>query len=82
MATRDMSEKQFKAALKRYGFSDVGYFGYVRLPPPSTTSVSILNAGERHRDQLAWLLQEAKHDSERREKEAAPVAAPRPVAQP
>ena len=61
--TRDMTERQFQAALAKHGFGEVGHFGYVALPEPhSNVHVSLLNAGERRRDQLAYLLREAEKE--------------------
>lgn len=64
--TRDMTERQFKAALKKHGFGGVGPMGYVQLPD-STCSVSLLNANsDSYRDMLAYLLREAAKDEARR----------------
>ncbi len=67
--TRDLTRTQFVAALKRGGFGPEGIFGYVRLPEPySHTTVSLLNAGTRRRDQLAYLhSQHARAIAEARE---------------
>ena len=53
----DMTKAQFNAACKRHGFHSVGIMGYYSLPE-TTVSVSILNASDRRRDQLAYLIQE------------------------
>lgn len=55
---RDMSETQFAEACARYGFIREGFMGYYRLPGPGHTCVSVWNAGERRRDQLAYLIRE------------------------
>lgn len=62
--TRDMTRAQFRAACERAGFKGPGLLGYCRLVPPyDNTHVSILNAGERRRDQLAYLhAQQAKQE--------------------
>ena len=56
---RDMTEKQYKAALAKYGFESIGFMGYYKLPKPfSNTHVSALNGGVKRRGRLAYLLQE------------------------
>lgn len=53
---RDMTKAEFQAALERGGFKAEGFMGYYRLPIPDLhTCVSIFNAGERRRDQIAYL---------------------------
>ena len=55
---RDMSEREFKAAMKRHGFGEIGPLGYVKLPG-TNTSVSIFGKGSgRLRATLAYLLRE------------------------
>lgn len=54
MVTRDISKRQFLAALKRHGMTPQGFLGYVEVLPGRLAS--ILNAGTRRRDQLAYLL--------------------------
>lgn len=57
--SRDMTQKQFDAALKRHGMVDLGFMGYVRIKSPvrdAATNVSAWNAGDRRRDQLAYLI--------------------------
>lgn len=57
MKTKDMSVGQYHSALDRYGFKPCGFLGYYRMPPPhESQSVSVLNAGDRRRDRLAYLL--------------------------
>jgi len=53
---RDMSKRQFRAALKRHGIKPRGFLGYHDIG--NGTLVSALNAGSRRRDQLAYLLRE------------------------
>ena len=63
MKTRDMSERQFRAALARYGFTAAGFMGYYNLGIPGRrVHASILNAGDRRRDQLAYLLRARKQN--------------------
>lgn len=68
MPTKDMSDKQFLAALKRHGFGLQGFMSYVRLPIPGHhISVSFRNAGTNHRAQLAYLLRELESNKKRLE---------------
>jgi hypothetical protein len=68
---RDLTESQFKQKLKQYGFGDVTYMGYVRLPN-SATSVSLLNAhSDRYRAMLAYLLKESAREQKRQAKECS-----------
>lgn len=54
---RDMTQKQFDAALARYGMRDEGFAGYVNINVPCChVMVSKLNAGTNRRAQLAYLL--------------------------
>lgn len=55
MASRDMSERQFLAALKKRGMRPA-LMGYVRVT--ESTAVYRYNAGERRRDQLAYLIEQ------------------------
>lgn len=55
---RDMTETQFAEACARYGFTREGFMGYYRLPGPVHACVSVWNAGDRRRDQLAYLIKE------------------------
>lgn len=66
--TRDMSQKEFAAACKRYGFVGPSFLGYYKLAPPfSHVHVCALNAGSRRRVQLANLLQyQARYEREQR----------------
>ena len=55
---RDLTEAQFKTRCRESGFVPEGFMGYYRLPIPGHhLCVSIFNAGERRRDQLAYLHQ-------------------------
>lgn len=54
--TRDMTEKQYRAALRRHDFHDQGFLGYVDIG--HGVMVSVWNAGVRRRDRLALLLRE------------------------
>ena len=58
---RDLTMPQFAAACERAGFRPEGFMGYYRLPVPTHTCVSVLNAGPRRRDQLAYLHQRLDH---------------------
>ncbi len=67
---RDMTQAQFLAALKRHGWSEAGFMGYVNMPLPGggSMNVSKLNAGSRRRDQLAYLLKaRERHDQRERD---------------
>jgi hypothetical protein len=50
-----MTQKQFDAALEKYGMVRTGFMGYVKLGVGGV-EVSMLNAGNRRRDRLAYLL--------------------------
>lgn len=66
-AQRDMTQKQFDEACKRYGFESTGGFmGYYKLAPPcDNVHVSILNAGSNRRAQLAYLIKEQAKSEKR-----------------
>lgn len=55
-ATRDLTKAQFDAACKRHGFKRE-FMGYYSVG--NGVSVYARNAGERRRDQLAYLIREA-----------------------
>ena len=56
---RDMSKKQYRSALEKYGFKPTGFMGYYNLPEPcEKISVCSLNAGDNLRARLAYLLRE------------------------
>lgn len=56
--TRDLTKRQFLAALERNGFRNKGIWGYVEfsIPAGGTYSICRFNAGPRLREQLAYLL--------------------------
>jgi hypothetical protein len=58
MAQRDLTQRQFNEACERYGFKSEGIMGYYRLPVKTHTCVSVWNAGDKRRAQLAYLIQE------------------------
>ena len=53
MKTRDMTLREFTIACERAGFKREGFMGYYQVG--GGLCVSILNAGPRRRDQLAYL---------------------------
>ena len=66
MAQRDLSKGQFSEACKRYGFEPTGFMGYYALPKPlNNTHISIWNAGDKRRAQLAYLIQQWHKEEER-----------------
>lgn len=72
MKTRDMSKKQFLAALAKHGMSMAGFMGYVNLGiPGEQISVSHWNAGDNFRAKLAHLLRERDKWIAKIEKERA-----------
>jgi hypothetical protein len=56
--TRDLTERQFNAACARHGFKSRHFMGYYEVGNGLETSV--LNAGNRRRDQLAYLIQQSE----------------------
>ena len=74
---RDLSYAQFKAQCARLGFKPQGFMGYYDLGIPGyTTCSSVFNAGDRRRDQLAYLIAQRKREVEHRAlKTAAKVIA-------
>ena len=58
MMARDLTQKQFEAALKRNDIGPRKFFGYHDVG--HSVSVSALNAGDRRRDQLAYLIKQKK----------------------
>lgn len=56
---KDMTQVEFGAACVRHGFRTTGILGYYSLPG-TQTSVSVLNAGGRRRDRLAYLIQQQR----------------------
>ena len=60
--SRDMTQKQFEAALKRNGIGPCKFMGYHKISKHA--SVSVWNAGDKRRDQLAYLIeQKRKHEA-------------------
>lgn len=70
--SRDMTQKQFDAALAKHGMQRTGFMGYVKLGVGGV-EVSMLNAGDRRRDRLAYLLAK-KREVEKRIKRDAKAA--------
>jgi hypothetical protein len=65
---RDLTQAQFDAYVKKFGFEPTGFMGYYSLPKPNNhTQVSKFNAGDNRRAHLAYLIAQAK----RYEKEKA-----------
>ena len=62
---KDMTKAQFRTACEKYGFKPQLFLGYYELPG-TNTQVSILNAGNRRRDQLAYLIQQQRILSKKR----------------
>ena len=59
--TRDLSQKQLDARLAKYGITrnEFSLMGYYEVPTnQGNVSISAWNAGDRHRNQLAYLLNE------------------------
>lgn len=54
---RDLTLDQFNYRAKKLGFTPEGFWGYWKLSD-GRTSVSVLNAGARRRDQLNYLKHE------------------------
>ena len=69
MKLRDMTERQYKDALQRHGFSSEGFMGYYKLGTTGTR-VSVLNAGPSRRSKLAYLLAEYEKAQQRADTEA------------
>ena len=63
---RDMTQRQFREALVRYGMREAGFMGYVNVNVPGHhLEVSKMNAGSNRRAQLAYLL--ARREEQMRE---------------
>lgn len=61
MKKRDLSEEQFRYQMQKLGFKSAGFMGYWHLPEPcANVSVCRFNAGERRRDQLAYMKSQFK----------------------
>jgi len=52
--SNDMTKKQFDAACDRYGFKTRHFMGYYEVG--HGRECSVLNAGSRRRNQLAYLI--------------------------
>jgi|GEM_PF-6010787 hypothetical protein len=67
---KDMTERQFEAAMERHGMSWLEMMGYVRVT--KSTSVSVLNVGTNasRRSQLAYLLKQQEQAQTREEIES------------
>ena len=53
---RDLSQAQFDAQIAKLGFKSQGFLGYYDLGLPNQrVCVSVLNAGDQRRDQIAYL---------------------------
>lgn len=64
--SRDMTKAQFKAACNRRGFKSEGFMGYYRLEYEGRqVLVSVWNAGDRGRDQLAYLIRQFEKHQQR-----------------
>ncbi len=75
---RDLTEREFKAKLRQYGFGMVEPpLGYVKLAS-GPTHVSVWNAGPTRRQQLAYLLDCDKRERARVEREARERAEKKP----
>lgn len=61
---RDLSNAQFVYRAEKLGFRSKGFLGYWRLTDGST-AVSVLNAGNRRRDWLSYLVAQEKRNNER-----------------
>ncbi len=67
---RDLTAAQFKYRAEKLGFRSDGFLGYWKLSD-GRTSVSVLNAGSRRRDQLRYLIAQ---DNKNNAREAARMA--------
>ena len=55
--SKDLTRRQYESAMKRHGFTARGFMGYWTLPAPfQDLSVCSLNAGDRRRDRLKFML--------------------------
>lgn len=57
---RDFSQREFDERCRKHGFSPAGFAGYYVISESPRRLVSVLNAGTRRRDQLAYLLRESR----------------------
>lgn len=60
---RDMTLAQFEKQVESLGFKPEGFFGYYKVPN-TNTCVSVYNAGQNRRAQLAYLIREGKRIQE------------------
>ncbi len=67
---RDMTERQFMAALNKHGFSKPKAYGYVALANNPNVSVCMWNGGRRLRECLAYLLAADKREREKQARQA------------
>jgi hypothetical protein len=67
-AGRDMTKAAFDAACERRGFQPQGFMGYYSLGGDTVALVSVLNAGPRRRDRLAYLIAKKRELEARRSK--------------
>ncbi len=67
MASRDMTKAQFDRACAKYEFKPAGFMGYYSLGPALPDCLaSVFNAGDRRRDQLAYLIESRNGFAKRR----------------
>ena len=66
--TRDLTKAQFDAACRRHEFRPAGFGGYYHID--NRMMVSVLNAGRRYRDQLAYLIRQRDRFAVKTEKGA------------
>ncbi len=58
---RDLTKDQFEYQARKLGFTPEGFWGYWKYSK-SNTSHSVMNAGNRRRDQISYLRKMAKRD--------------------
>ncbi len=58
---RDLTKDQFEYQARKLGFTPEGFLGYWKYTK-SNTSHSVMNAGNRRRDQISYLRKMAKRD--------------------
>lgn len=74
---RDISRKRYLEKMQAHGFTREGIMGYWRLPIPGRyIMVSDLNAGDRYRTKLAYMLKKLAQETEKHEKEPEQSPAP------
>lgn len=62
---RDLTQEQFEHRATKAGFRKGGFMGYWGLASVPECHVSVWNAGKRRRDQLRYLMQCDKRETER-----------------